>query len=59
MTQEQILTKESAAADRNSITIFRIVSDSASSFSIAFRSSCSWILWNFERFTQKKQCDGV
>ena len=33
----------------------QIVSDSASSFSVASRSS-SWIFWNFQRFTQEKQC---
>ena len=40
MAQEQILSKESTAADRNNTTIF---SFQTSSFFIALRSSCSWI----------------
>ena len=34
----------------------QMVSDSTLSFSVASRSSCSWIFWNFQRFTQEKQC---
>ena len=34
--------------------IFRIVSDSASSFFIALRSSWLWIFWNFQKITQEK-----
>ena len=41
------------------IIIFCNVSDSASSFSIFLRRSCSWIFWNFQNIIQEKQHDGV
>ena len=37
----------------------RIVSDSFSSLFKALRSSCSRIIWNFQKFTQEKQRDRI
>ena len=46
------MSKESTAAE--TALQYQTVSDSTSSFSVASRSSCSWIFWVFQRFTQEK-----
>ena len=48
------MSTESTAAE-TALQYYQTVSDSTSSFSVASRSSCSWIFWIFQRFTQEKQ----